>query len=75
MANEQIPVKHNVTGDETTMPVEALDAWAERGWHPIDEDWRTKYGVEAPSQALSPQVFDADGNPVELPAPPPAPPG
>lgn len=73
MAGEQIPVKNVNSGDETTMPAEALDAWAERGWEPIDEDWRTKYGVTPPTEAITSVVHDASGEPV--PQPPPAPPG
>lgn len=55
MAGEMIPVVHEVTGDETNLPWESLEAWAERGWHPVDPDWRVRYGIDPPAD-LQPLV-------------------
>jgi hypothetical protein len=63
MAGEQIPVVNDNTGDETTMPWEALESWAEKGWRPIEEDWRERYGVLRPEDLAA------------MPDTPPAPPG
>lgn len=63
MAGEQIPVKHNVTGDETTMPAEALEVWKLKGWEPTEADWRTRYNVDAPSDSLT-VLTNAEGEAV-----------